>query len=126
MDRLVLASNNPGKLKELQSLFAPLGLTLVAQSEFGTPEAEEPFHTFVENALAKARHASAHTGLPASADSHSSERGCRGRLYTGRLHSEPAANMAPLFRQVAHTAARLSGDAAPPGSAGGGGCQPGT
>ena len=68
MDRLVLASNNPGKLKELQSLFAPLGLTLVAQSEFGTPEAEEPFHTFVENALAKARHASAHTGLPAIAD----------------------------------------------------------
>ncbi|NBO15401.1 MAG: RdgB/HAM1 family non-canonical purine NTP pyrophosphatase [Betaproteobacteria bacterium] len=68
MDRLVLASNNQGKLKELQSLFAPLGLNLVAQSEFATPEAEEPFHTFVENALAKARHASRHTGLPAIAD----------------------------------------------------------
>lgn len=68
MDRLVLASNNAGKLKELQSLFEPLGLSLLPQSSFGVPEAEEPFHTFVENALAKARHASRFTGLPAIAD----------------------------------------------------------
>lgn len=68
MDRLVLASHNAGKLKELQSLFEPLGLNLLPQSDFGVPEAEEPFHTFVENALTKARHASRLTGLPAIAD----------------------------------------------------------
>jgi len=66
--RLVLASNNAGKLVELQALFAPLGVALVAQSSLHIPEAEEPFHTFVENALAKARHASLHSGLPAIAD----------------------------------------------------------
>src|ERR1700757_2607665 len=66
--KLVLASNNAGKLAELQALFAPLDVTLVRQSELGVDEAEEPFRTFVENALAKARHASAHTGLPALAD----------------------------------------------------------
>jgi len=68
MQRIVLASNNPGKLAELQALFAPLGVQLVAQSELGVGEADEPFHTFVENALAKARHASQASGLPALAD----------------------------------------------------------
>jgi XTP/dITP diphosphohydrolase len=66
--KLVLASNNAGKLAELQVLFAPLDVTLVRQSELGVGEAEEPHRTFVENALAKARHASAATGLPAIAD----------------------------------------------------------
>jgi XTP/dITP diphosphohydrolase len=66
--KLVLASNNRGKLGELQALFAGLNLTLVPQSSLGVTEAEEPFRTFVENALAKARHASAVTGLPAIAD----------------------------------------------------------
>jgi XTP/dITP diphosphohydrolase len=66
--KLVLASNNAGKLAELQTLLAPLNVTLVRQSELGVDEAEEPFRTFVENALAKARHASAATGLPAIAD----------------------------------------------------------
>ncbi|MEJ8855638.1 RdgB/HAM1 family non-canonical purine NTP pyrophosphatase [Variovorax robiniae] len=66
--KLVLASNNAGKLAELQQLFAPLDVTLVRQSELGVGEAEEPFRTFVENALAKARHAAAVTGLPAIAD----------------------------------------------------------
>ena len=66
--KLVLASNNAKKLKELQALFQPLGLTLVTQGELGIPEAEEPHHTFVENALAKARHAAAASGLPALAD----------------------------------------------------------
>jgi XTP/dITP diphosphohydrolase len=68
VDRIVLASNNPGKLAELQAMFAPLGIALVAQGQLGVPEAEEPFRTFVENALAKARNASSHTGLPAIAD----------------------------------------------------------
>ena len=66
--KLVLASNNRGKLAELQALFAGLELTLIPQSSLGVSEAEEPFRTFVENALAKARHASAATGLPAIAD----------------------------------------------------------
>lgn len=66
--KLVLASNNQGKLTELQALFAPLGIALLRQGELGIPEAAEPFRTFVENALAKARHAAQHSGLPALAD----------------------------------------------------------
>lgn len=66
--RIVLASNNKGKLAELQELFAPLGLELVRQADLGISEAEEPFRTFLENALAKARHAAAASGLPALAD----------------------------------------------------------
>lgn len=66
--KLVLASGNPGKLAELQAMFAPLGLSLVTQASLGFGEASEPFHTFVENALAKARHAAHHSGLPALAD----------------------------------------------------------
>ncbi|MEO5736330.1 MAG: RdgB/HAM1 family non-canonical purine NTP pyrophosphatase [Variovorax sp.] len=66
--KLVLASNNAGKLAELQQLLAPLDVRLVRQAELGVGEAEEPFRTFVENALAKARHAAAATGLPAIAD----------------------------------------------------------
>jgi len=66
--KIVLASNNPGKLAELRAMLAPLGLKLISQGELGIPEAPEPYHTFVENALAKARHASSHSGLPALAD----------------------------------------------------------
>jgi XTP/dITP diphosphohydrolase len=66
--KIILASNNSGKLAELHAMFAPLGLELVAQGSLGIPEAAEPFHTFVENALAKARHAAQHSGLPAVAD----------------------------------------------------------
>jgi XTP/dITP diphosphohydrolase len=68
MKQIVLASNNQGKLAELQAMFAPLGVELVRQADLGVGEAEEPFHTFVENALAKARHASRESGLPALAD----------------------------------------------------------
>ena len=68
MKKLVLASNNTGKLREFQALLAPLGWEVVPQVELGVPEADEPHCTFVENALAKARHASEHTGLPALAD----------------------------------------------------------
>ena len=66
--KLVLASHNAGKLAELQAMFEPLGLQLLRQSELGIGEAEEPFRTFVENALAKARHAARASGLPAIAD----------------------------------------------------------
>jgi XTP/dITP diphosphohydrolase len=68
MKKMVLASNNKGKLAELQAMFAPLGWQLIAQAELNIPEADEPFHTFVENAMAKARHASRLSGLPALAD----------------------------------------------------------
>ncbi len=66
--KLVLASNNAGKLAELQALFAPLGVELVRQADLGIPEAPEPHRTFIENALAKARHAARESGLPALAD----------------------------------------------------------
>ncbi len=66
--KLVLASNNVGKLAELQALFAPLGVTLVRQADLNIPEAPEPYRTFLENALSKARHAARLSGLPALAD----------------------------------------------------------
>lgn len=68
LSKVVLASNNAGKLREFTALMAPLGIELLPQGALGVGEAEEPHPTFVENALAKARHASACTGLPAIAD----------------------------------------------------------
>ena len=68
MQKIVLASNNAKKLKELSALLTPLGIQLIPQGELGVPEAEEPHFTFLENALAKARHAAQLTGLPALAD----------------------------------------------------------
>lgn len=68
MKKLVLASNNAKKMKELNALLAPLGFEVIAQGQLGIPEAEEPHCTFVENALAKARHAAQLSGLPALAD----------------------------------------------------------
>lgn len=65
---LVVASSNPGKLAEIRALLAPLGIAVRAQSELGIADAEEPYLTFLENALAKARHASGACGLPALAD----------------------------------------------------------
>jgi XTP/dITP diphosphohydrolase len=67
-DKLVIASNNPGKLREISQILAPLGIEVLPQSAFGVPEADEPHDTFIENALAKARHAAGLTGLPALAD----------------------------------------------------------
>ena len=68
MLEIVIASNNAGKLREIEAFLKPLGMTPVAQSVFNVPEAEEPYPTFVENALAKARNAARHTGRPALAD----------------------------------------------------------
>ncbi len=67
-NKLVVASGNPGKLREIGEILTPLGIELLAQSKFGVPEADEPHDTFIENALVKARHASRLTGLPALAD----------------------------------------------------------
>lgn len=66
--KLVLASNNAGKLAELQDMFGSLGVELIRQGELNIPEAPEPYRTFIENALAKARHAARLSGLPAMAD----------------------------------------------------------
>ncbi|MHB1174349.1 MAG: RdgB/HAM1 family non-canonical purine NTP pyrophosphatase [Sulfuriferula sp.] len=68
MQKLVIASNNPGKLREISRILAPLGFEAVPQSAYNVPEAEEPYVTFVENCIAKARHAAHLTGLPALAD----------------------------------------------------------
>lgn len=68
MKKLVIASNNAGKLREFAHMLAPLGIEVVTQSQLGISEAEEPHCTFVENALAKARHVSRESGLPALAD----------------------------------------------------------
>ena len=65
---IVIASNNAGKLREISSLLSPLGYTLTPQSRFAVTEADEPYSTFIENCLGKARHAAKSTGLPALAD----------------------------------------------------------
>jgi XTP/dITP diphosphohydrolase len=68
VNRVVIASSNPGKLRELSALLAPLGIEAVPQADLAIPEADEPHHTFLENALAKARHAANLAGMPALAD----------------------------------------------------------
>jgi XTP/dITP diphosphohydrolase len=68
MEKLVLASSNPGKLREFGEMLAPLGIEIVPQSQLGIPDAEEPHGTFIENALAKARHAARRSRLAALAD----------------------------------------------------------
>jgi len=68
MKKLVIASANAGKLREIQTILAPLGCEVLTQAALGIADAEEPHLTFIENALAKARHAAEHSGLPALAD----------------------------------------------------------
>lgn len=68
ISKLVIASANPGKLREIQAILAPLNIIAVSQNELGIAEADEPYFTFIENALSKARHASHLSGLPALAD----------------------------------------------------------
>ncbi|MEW9897510.1 RdgB/HAM1 family non-canonical purine NTP pyrophosphatase [Chitinivorax sp. PXF-14] len=92
MQQLVIASNNAGKLREFGALLAPLGFDIVPQGQLGVSEAEEPHCTFVENALAKARHASRVTGLPALADDSGicvSALGGAPGVYSARFAGEP-------------------------------------
>jgi XTP/dITP diphosphohydrolase len=103
---LVLASNNRGKLAEFAQLLAPLGFALKAQGELGIPEAEEPHATFVENALAKARHAARLSGLPALADDSGicvPALGGAPGVYSARFAGEPksdASNNAKLVKEL--------------------------
>ena len=99
MKKIVLASNNAGKVREIRALLAPLDLDVIAQGTLGIAEADEPHHTFVENALAKARHAAAASGLPALADDSgicvaalAGEPGVHSAYYAGHPRSDDANN----------------------------------
>lgn len=107
MKKLVLASNNAKKMKELNALLAPLGFEVIPQGQLGIPEAEEPHCTFVENALAKARHAAQLSGLPALADDSGlcvAALGGAPGVYSARYAGEPksdARNNARLLADLA-------------------------
>jgi XTP/dITP diphosphohydrolase len=106
--RLILASNNAGKLKEFSELLGPIGFELHTQGEFNVPEAEEPFATFVENALAKARHASRLTGLPALADDSGvcvNALGGAPGVYSARYAGEPKSDTRNNEKVIADLAA---------------------
>lgn len=110
--KLVLASNNAGKLREFRRLLSPLGLEVIPQADLGIPEADEPHFTFVENALAKARHASALAGLPALADDSGvcvaalgGAPGVQSARYAGEPRSD-ARNNAKLVADLAGVADR--------------------
>ena len=112
MQKLVLASNNAGKVKEFQVLLAPLSFEVIPQGALGIPAAEEPHHTFIENALAKAHHASSVSGLPALADdsgicAHALEN--RPGVHSARYAGEPAndaANNQKLITELNNQADR--------------------
>jgi XTP/dITP diphosphohydrolase len=110
--KLVLASNNAGKLREFRRLLSPLGIEVLPQADLGIPEADEPHCTFVENALAKARHASALAGLPALADDSGvcvaalgGAPGVQSARYAGEPRSD-ARNNAKLIADLAGIADR--------------------
>ena len=112
ISRLVLASSNAGKLREFRRLLEPLGLAVIPQAELGVGEADEPHVTFIENALAKARHASARTGLPALADDSGvcvdalgGAPGVRSARYAGEPRSDER-NNAALVEALAGVADR--------------------
>ncbi|MBI4194380.1 MAG: RdgB/HAM1 family non-canonical purine NTP pyrophosphatase [Betaproteobacteria bacterium] len=98
MKRIVIASNNPGKLREFREMLAPLGIEIVPQAALGVPEADEPHATFVENALAKARHASRISGMPAFADDSG--------ICVAALSGEPGVHSARFANDVPAGASR--------------------
>ena len=107
---LVIASNNPGKLAEFSRLLGPLGYRVRTQSELGIGEAEEPHPTFIENALAKARHASRASGLPALADDSGicvpvlgGAPGVQSARYAGEPRSDHANNAKLVQALSSHT-----------------------
>jgi XTP/dITP diphosphohydrolase len=105
--RLVLASNNAGKLKEFNEMLSTVGFSVHAQGEFNVPEADEPHHTFVENALEKARHAARLTGLPALADDSGvcvNALGGAPGVYSARFAGEPKSDARNNEKMVAELA----------------------
>lgn len=106
---IVLASNNAGKLKEFGQILAPVGFDVRPQAEFNVPEAEEPHPTFVENALAKARHAARLTGLPALADDSgvcANALGGAPGVYSARYAGEPKSDTRNNQKLIADLAAQ--------------------
>lgn len=110
-DKIVLASGNAGKLKEFSRLFAEHHIEVLPQSQFNTPECPEPYFTFVENALAKARHAAKHSGLPALADDSGicanalgGAPGVFSARYAGEHPKSDVANNAKLSAELANQA----------------------
>lgn len=106
--RIVLASNNKGKLKEFNELLSTIGFAVHPQGEFDVPEADEPFHTFVENALTKARHAARLTGLPALADDSGvcvNALGGAPGVYSARYAGEPKSDARNNEKVIADLAA---------------------
>jgi XTP/dITP diphosphohydrolase len=105
--RLILASNNQGKLKEFNELLSTVGFEVHAQGEYDVPEADEPFHTFVENALQKARHAARITGLPALADDSGvcvNALGGAPGVYSARFAGEPKSDARNNEKMIAELA----------------------
>lgn len=105
--RLILASNNKGKLKEFNELLSTVGFDVRAQGEYDVPEADEPFHTFVENALQKARHAARLTGLPALADDSGvcvNALGGAPGVYSARFAGEPKSDARNNEKMIAELA----------------------
>jgi XTP/dITP diphosphohydrolase len=105
--RLILASNNKGKLKEFNELLSTVGFSVHAQGEYDVPEADEPFHTFVENALQKARHAARITGLPALADDSGvcvNALGGAPGVYSARFAGEPKSDARNNEKMIADLA----------------------
>jgi XTP/dITP diphosphohydrolase len=108
MQKLVLASNNAGKLREFQALLAPMNFEVIPQGQLGIPASEEPYDTFVENALVKARHASKASGMPALADDSGicvNALGGQPGVYSARYAGEPAddaANNQKLIAALSH------------------------
>lgn len=107
LKRLVIATGNAGKLREIRALLAPLNIEVLPQSDFNVPEAAEPYCTFIENALVKARHASKLTGLPALADDSGicvdalgGAPGVISALYAGDNPRSDAANNAKLLADL--------------------------
>ena len=110
MRRLVLASSNPGKLREFRQMLYPLGIEIVPQAELGIAEAAEPHATFVENALAKARHASRQAGMPAFADDSGicvTALGGEPGVHSARFAGPPPASDAGRDAQDAHNNRKL-------------------
>jgi len=109
LKELVVASSNPGKLREFRELFAPVGIEVVAQGERGVPDADEPHATFVENALAKARHAARCTGLAALADDSgicAAALGGEPGVHSARFAGEPKSDLRNNAKLVALLADR--------------------
>jgi len=116
--KLVVASSNTGKLAEIRTLLAPIGIEVVSQGELGIADAEEPHFTFLENALAKARHASKACGLPALADDSGicvdalgGEPGVNSAYFAGREGSREerdARNNAKLLEAIARQAVKTA------------------